>query len=119
LALPAFLILPDYFDCVRDSVFLDQICFNEAKKIQGGVWMATVKIQYFAQLRDLVGKSHETISVAADSPAASLYLELAERYRFPLKLTDIRVAINDEFADPYKTLKDGDQIVFIPPVAGG
>ena len=31
----------------------------------------------------------------------------------------VRVAVNDEFADWNQTLREGDELVFIPPVAGG
>lgn len=81
--------------------------------------MANIHIQYFAQLRELAGKNQESLAIEAGLPAASLYLDLAERYHFPLQLKDIRVAVNSEFVEAYRSLQDGDQVVFIPPVAGG
>jgi molybdopterin converting factor small subunit len=36
-----------------------------------------------------------------------------------LKLSEVRVAVNDDFVDPYTPLAEGDRVVFIPPVAGG
>jgi molybdopterin converting factor small subunit len=31
----------------------------------------------------------------------------------------VRAAVNDEFVAATTTLRDGDRVVFIPPVAGG
>ncbi|HHQ15009.1 MAG TPA: MoaD/ThiS family protein [Chromatiales bacterium] len=59
----------------------------------------------------------ERLSTAATT-AAELYAELNGRYGFP-ELGQLKVAINDEFADWEAHLNDGDSVVFIPPVAGG
>jgi len=80
---------------------------------------ATVSIRYFALLRDLAGKSGEDIEVLQGEPASRVYMALAAKYGFPLGLTDIRVAVNDDFSTGDHPLKDGDTLVFIPPVAGG
>ena len=80
--------------------------------------MKTVHIQYFAALRELAHRSTETLRSDAATPA-QLYGELLARYGFTLDPDDIRVVINDEFGDWSTALKDGDDIVFLPPVAGG
>ncbi len=81
--------------------------------------MATIKVTYFAVLKDLAGKSHEELEVADGTSAAKVYSILAERYGFPLALADIRVAVNDDFASLDNGIKAHDHLVFIPPVAGG
>jgi molybdopterin converting factor small subunit len=48
-----------------------------------------------------------------------LYTEVRARHGFTLDANFLRVAVNDEFADWHAPLRDGDHIVFIPPVAGG
>lgn len=80
---------------------------------------ATISIRYFALLRDIAGKSEESLAVEQGSTASRVYLRLAEKYGFPLGLSDIRVAVNDDFATTDHPLTDGDRLVFIPPVAGG
>jgi molybdopterin converting factor small subunit len=80
--------------------------------------MKTIRIQYFAALRELAHRSTETLQSDADT-AAQLYGELLERYRFTLDPDQIRVVINDEFGDWTTVLSDGDDVVFLPPVAGG
>ena len=79
--------------------------------------MATVRVEYFAVLRERAGLRVEEVSTGAGT-AAELFDELSLRYRFP-ELGRLKVAINDEFADWNTVLSDGDSVVFIPPVAGG
>lgn len=80
--------------------------------------MKSVQIQYFAVLREQAGRNRETLATAA-STAADLYEELRERHGLRLPRSMLRVAVNEEFADWSRVLADGDQVVFIPPVAGG
>ena len=80
--------------------------------------MKTIQIQYFAVLREQSGKSAEGIQTSATT-ARDLYQELKNRYRFTLSPDLLRVALNNEFKDWDTVLKSGDQVVFIPPVAGG
>lgn len=79
----------------------------------------TISIRYFALLRDLAGKSGETVDISAGMTASQVYMRLAEKYAFPLGLTDIRMAVNDDFAATDHRLADGDSLAFIPPVSGG
>lgn len=81
--------------------------------------MANIKITYFAVLKDLAGKPQESLSVEIGTPASSVYSMMAERYGFPLALSDIRIAVNDEFSSLDHRIQSDDHLVFIPPVAGG
>jgi molybdopterin converting factor small subunit len=78
----------------------------------------TVRLQYFALLREQRGVSSETLSTAAQTPG-ELYEELRARHPFTLAADRLRVAINGEFAPWNAPLPDGADLVFIPPVAGG
>jgi len=80
--------------------------------------MKTIHLQYFAVLRELAGRSHETVQTDAAS-AGQLYGELLDRYEFKLGQDDLRVVVNEAFGEWTTTLNDGDEIVFLPPVAGG
>ena len=75
-------------------------------------------VQYFAVFREQAGKRSEAISSLASSPAL-LYTELQKQYGFKLAINQLKVAINNEFSDWQRTLKQGDHVAFIPPVAGG
>lgn len=78
-----------------------------------------IKVRYFAMLRDLAGKSLDEVAIGPGDTPHQVYEQLRTRYMFPLTVGEIRVAINDEFADFSTTLKPGDEVTFIPPVAGG
>lgn len=80
--------------------------------------MKTIRLQYFAILREQRGLAHETLTTAAATPAA-LYEELRARHAFTLPGDRLRVAVNGEFAPWDTPLADGAELVFIPPVAGG
>ena len=80
--------------------------------------MIIVHLQYFALLREQRGLAEETLSTAAGSPAA-LYEELRARHGFTLPGDRVRAAVNDAFVAGATPLRDGDRIVFLPPVAGG
>ncbi len=79
--------------------------------------MINVHIEYFAILREHAGRPREELATAATT-LRGLYAELDGRYGFPA-LGALKVAVNDEFRDWDTRLRDGDRVVFIPPVAGG
>ena len=78
----------------------------------------TVRIQYYAILREQAGRSEETLDTSAGTPA-ELYAQLRQRHPFQLTSAQLKVALNSEFSDWQTPLKHGDTVVFIPPVAGG
>jgi molybdopterin converting factor subunit 1 len=80
--------------------------------------MLTLHIQYFAILREQRGISQEKLTTSAATPAA-LYEELRGRHPFTLPADRVRAAVNDAFVDSAAPLRDGDRVVFVPPVAGG
>jgi molybdopterin converting factor small subunit len=80
--------------------------------------MPRLHLHYYALLREQAGRQSETLETTAPTPAA-LYAELAARYRFRLPASQLRVAVNAAFSDWERALADGDEVVFIPPVAGG
>ncbi len=78
----------------------------------------SVKVQYYALLREQAGRSEEALTTHARTPR-ELYEELKARYPFSLAPEMLRVAVNAEFGEWSQPLADGDSVVFIPPVAGG
>ena len=77
-----------------------------------------LQIEYFALLRDQRGLNKETIDTEAKTPA-ELYRHLKREHDFSLDQDSLKVAVNEDFAEWGTALKDGDTVVFIPPVAGG
>ena len=78
----------------------------------------TVIVRYYALLREERGLEEESIHTAAIT-TADLYDELLDRHDFSMERTRLWVAVNDEMSDWERAIKEGDTIVFIPPVAGG
>jgi len=78
----------------------------------------SVRVQYFAVLRDQAGRSEETVDTHARTPR-ELYEELRRERRLSLEPEQLRVAVNEDFADWGHALAAGDSVVFLPPVAGG
>lgn len=75
-------------------------------------------LRYFAVLREQAGLEEEERETVATTPA-ELYAELLTEKSFTLEQAVLRVAVNGDFVAFDSTLADGDEVVFIPPVAGG
>ncbi len=78
----------------------------------------TLRIHYYALLREERGLREESLSTSA-ATVRDLYDELRTRHGFSLGPDMLRVVINEEFRDWDAPLREGDSLVFIPPVAGG
>ena len=77
-----------------------------------------VKILYYAILREQTRQNEEIWETGA-STALELYEELKKKYSFSMSKDRLRVAINNSFCDWQTPIKTSDEIIFIPPVAGG
>lgn len=79
-----------------------------------------VRLLYFAVLRDIAGSSTAEVELPAGARAADVWERLRAEHR---ELADYRqppmVAVNEEYVEPDQVLRDGDELAFIPPVAGG
>lgn len=80
--------------------------------------MKTLHIQYFALLREQAGSAQQSLQTDAATPG-ELYRQLQDEHGFSLDQSRLRAVVNEEFSAWDRTLQDGDQVVFIPPVAGG
>ncbi|KXV33592.1 molybdenum cofactor biosynthesis protein MoaAD [Gluconobacter thailandicus] len=83
-----------------------------------GGQMIRLNVEYFAQMRELAGQKVETVETAFGT-VGPLYEQLQEKYGFPFEASRLRVALNGDFAPWTQPLKNGDHVVFIPPVTGG
>ena len=77
-----------------------------------------IHVEYYAVPREQAGKRQEDLDTTAATPA-DLYSELQSRYPFHLAPGQLKVAVNTEFSDWSRPLREGDVVVFIPPMAGG
>ena len=79
----------------------------------------TCCIRLFAQLREQVGWAERwlPLNTQGSEPLtpASAWIAL----QLPGSLSSVRVAINQQFADPHTPLQHGDELAFLPPISGG
>lgn len=80
--------------------------------------MKTILIHYYAALRESRGRAEDTVKTDAGT-ARDLYEELRARHGFRWPPEKLKVAINDGITDWGTALNDGDEVSFLPPVAGG
>jgi molybdopterin converting factor subunit 1 len=79
-----------------------------------------VTILLFARLRELTGAGELARSVPEGSAAGDVWQALVKEYPPLAEYTRaVSVAINEEYTRPAATVRDGDQIAFLPPVSGG
>jgi molybdopterin synthase sulfur carrier subunit len=77
----------------------------------------TIKINYFASLREEIGRGEEVINAGEVSLTAENIWTLATGQEC---LHDkVLVAVNQEYVDFDSTVVDGDEVAFFPPVTGG
>jgi len=79
-----------------------------------------VKVLFFGVLKDIVGRSEETLEIASGDTLDDVFAAYSKRFE---TLRDTRSSIlfarNREFAKPDTLLTDNDEIAFLPPVSGG
>jgi molybdopterin synthase catalytic subunit len=79
-----------------------------------------VTVLFFGVLKDLVGRSQETLELAAGARLETVFQHYASEYPRLQQMADsIALARNQEFADPETALRDGDEVALMPPVSGG
>ena len=89
----------------------------------------TLRILYFAGLKDAIGLAEETVELAelgepAGPAAVRTVRDLADHLaaRHPAyreRRAHVRIARNEAFAADDDPVADGDVVALIPPVAGG
>lgn len=76
----------------------------------------TVKVRYFASLRERLGRSEDELEVVEPLTADAVW----ERANPDLPMPDnTLVAVNMDYVKLDAQVCDGDEIAFFPPVTGG
>lgn len=76
----------------------------------------SIKVRYFASLKDLLGHSEATCSVTMPVSVRSVWLLLNPKLTMP---DNLLAAVNLEYVELDALVADGDELGFFPPVTGG
>lgn len=79
-----------------------------------------VTLLLFAQFREALGGRTKAVDLHPGTTAAQLLASVASgNSRLEALKTVTRFIVNDEFVTGDHELADGDEVAFVPPVAGG
>lgn len=79
-----------------------------------------ISVRYFAGLREVAGTASETLDLPDGADVAAARDALAERYPATGALLPRCVAaVNRAYVPAETALREGDELVFIPPLGGG
>ena len=79
-----------------------------------------VKVKFFAHCRELAGTDLMELDLHEGATGEVLMKILEEKYPKLGELSSyVALAVNDDYVNRDKVLKDGDSISLIPPVSGG
>ncbi|MGH2516287.1 MAG: molybdopterin converting factor subunit 1 [Ktedonobacterales bacterium] len=79
-----------------------------------------ISIRYFASLREAAGIERETLDLPGGADVAAVRAALAARHpAAALLLPRCVAAVNRTYVAPETALREGDELVFIPPLGGG
>jgi molybdopterin synthase sulfur carrier subunit len=76
-----------------------------------------ITIRYFANMRDQMGRAEETVTIEGDSVTVEdVWGKVSSAQALP---GNVLIAVNMEYTDGSRVLKNGDEVAFFPPVTGG
>lgn len=76
----------------------------------------SIRVRYFASLRERLGRAEETFEPAGPLTVGELWRQLNPEVPLP---GNILSAVNQEYAGADQRVSDGDEVAFFPPVTGG
>jgi len=76
----------------------------------------SVRIKYFASLRETIGRSDDELPFTETTTVEEIWKQATQNMQLPERLL---VAVNQEYASFDKEISDGDEVAFFPPVTGG
>lgn len=76
----------------------------------------SIQVRYFASLRERMGRADDSVEPDGPLTVAEVWAQVSGGKPLP---PSIRVAVNLEYTDVNREVKDGDEVAFFPPVTGG
>ncbi len=82
--------------------------------------LVKIRVRFFASYREIVGRREMETEVPQGARVSYVLADLIKDYPALSEVAAIsRFVVNQEFASPDTMLKENDEVVFVPPVAGG
>jgi molybdopterin converting factor subunit 1 len=79
-----------------------------------------VRLLHFASFREAAGRDEEEREIADGTRLSELWSALGKQVALFRRFPNMPpAAVNREYAAPDTVLRDGDEVAFLPPVAGG
>lgn len=79
-----------------------------------------VKVLFFGQLKDVVGRGEEQVELAEGASVRDLFASYHAKYpRLAQFESSVVASVNQEYALWSERLKANDEVAFLPPVSGG
>ena len=78
-----------------------------------------IKIRCFSQVKYAIGVDQLIINLRDGSDTSDIEKIVREKAKGKLDGVTLRTALNKVYLSNPKVVKDGDEVVFIPPVQGG
>ena len=78
-----------------------------------------VKILAFGIAKDIVGGSSSDLEIAENTTIADVKAALTQSYPAFEQLRKFSLAVNESYQEDDFVIRDGDELVIIPPVSGG
>ena len=79
----------------------------------------TIRVRLFAIMAQQAGIGEFSLTVPPGASVRAAVDEVRRRFSAVAWPASTMVAVNQEYADPDRTLHDGDELAIIPPVSGG
>jgi len=78
-----------------------------------------VNILAFGIAKDIVGGKAGEMDFSEDATISEVKQALTEKYPSFEQLAKFSIAVNESYQDDHYVIKEGDELVIIPPVSGG
>ena len=78
-----------------------------------------IKLLCFGITKEMVGDFESRIELAEGTTVGVFMENLKKEYPALNKLNSLRIAVNEEYAEPDQILTEKDEVVLVPPVSGG
>ncbi|MFY0627187.1 MAG: MoaD/ThiS family protein [Reichenbachiella sp.] len=78
-----------------------------------------IKVIAFGIARDILGGNEITMEIDSNKTVDSALKLIIHKYPEFGKLSSLRMAVNESYVENDYSIKEGDELVLIPPVSGG